>query len=426
MCVVAGLACSACLDLSQGNWVFPCPGCDAGTPDSGPQFTMAPHLPWPQLINDGGAVISAPRLVTIATDGDPLAQNFFDLVDTVVTNPWLATVGGEYGVGAATSGGSYLGPALPFDGGTVSLSWSEMQSYVQGAIDAGVPAPNGQTAYLIFMPEGTQYEGAYESDVWAPFWLPGASSQGDFTAFIYRGSPLSGESQFDEMSVNATRVLINLLADPFSPVGPAWNLPVGTVPWQGSPLAVPGFGRSLIPTRAADLCDGARIEEQEASGPFALTRSWSNSAAARGGDPCIPAVGQPYYNVTFPQEWFEAYPGQTVSIPIVGWSTAAVADWSVYAYVYGGTEDFSVISTTMRLPITSPLGEEQVGNCDPLPGMNNGVTAQLQLTVPDAVVSGDYVTFQITSAYVDAELCSDPPPAAGDAKHEARFGVYVP
>jgi hypothetical protein len=417
--VLVAAATCACLDLSANHWTFA--GIDAGEPpDSGPGFVPATHLPWPQLVNDGGSVLAHTELVTVATQGDLLAPNFFAFMDTVVTDPWLATVGAEYGVGAATSGGSYLGPPLEPDGG-VAVTWSQLQAYVAGVIDAGAPPPNGQSVYVVFLPPGAKINGASPSAEWSSFALPGQVAEGDMLLAILRATPLSGESAFDAVTVDATQHIVGLATDPWPPLGPAWFLPEGSPPWEGDPAAAD----ESIDIRAGELCRDTRIAVAADGGPYAFARSWSNAAASQGGDPCLPAVSSPYYNVSYPQAWFAVDAGQAFTLPVNGWSTASVPDWMVTAEVFAVDGGFAGL-TTAGLTFTTAQGPEQVGNCPPMPGMNNGVSGSVQFTVPATIASGDTAVLRIFSVYLDATLCSDAPLSAGDPKHESFVGLYAP
>jgi hypothetical protein len=409
---------SACLAVAPDGTNFLCnpateTDCDAGVPDAGMSFLPASHSAWPQLVNDAGTVIASPRLVTIAASNDPLAPDFFSFADSIVNSPWLAQVGAEYGVGAAVSGGHFLGAPLPGpDGGSTSMTLTQYQDYLQSVISSGAPAPNGETIYLLVVPAVDPH---YFVCTFSSF--PASNPHGDMLLVIPRGKPLSGETLLDEMTVSTTRCLINELTDPTPPLGPAWTLPPTSPPWAGEPWAV--FLDSS--TRAGDLCLDTRIEEPGSGGSYAFARAWSNAVATQGGDPCVPSSGQAYYSVTFPQQWVAVSAGQSTSIPFTGWSTAPVADWSLHVAPEKFIGGFSSLT---ELAISSPLGEAPTGNC--APSMNNGVTASLQFTVPENVSSGDFAVLDVTSVNEDPTLCSDPPPSAGDAKHHQEVGVYVP
>jgi hypothetical protein len=415
--LLAAAATASCLDLSASQWTFA--GTDAGiTPDSGPGFVPAPHLPWPQLVNDGGQVIASPRLVTLAASNDVLAPNLFSLANAIVESPWLAQVGAEYGVGAASSGGSFVGAPLPVDGGPTSLTWTDLTDYARAAVAAGAPLPDGRTVYLAFMPPGTTIYGSLNA-YWSAFSLADAGATGDMLLAIPSAAPFPGESPFDALSRLATEHLIGVTTDPWPPLGPAWLLPLDAPP-VGSPMVVD----QTAAYRAGDLCRNTRILETTDAGTFVFSRSWSNAAAARGGDPCIPATAQAYYNVSFPQTWYAVDAGASVTVPLTGWSTQPTGDWLVYvsAYTSGGFSAWTASSVV----VTTDAGLEQVGNCTPMPGMNNGVPGSLQFTVPPGVVSGDSATLFVTSVFLDPTLCSDPQVSFGDVKHLGYVGVYAP
>ncbi len=419
---------TACLSTVGPGGTFLCDpitgeDCDAGSPDGGAPFVTAPHSAWPELAGGSGSVMASPRLVAIAASNDLVSQNLFDFVDTIVASDWMSQVGSGYGVGSATSGGQFIGPPLADADGGTDITWSEAQSYVQQVVGAGAPAPDGRTIYVVFLPPGfTTIDGHH----WIVSWdrYPATGSAGDLALLVPRSTPLSGESQFDEVTRTTTRYLMSLLTDPPSPPGPGWSLPEATPPWQSEPAAALFASQ---PTMAGDLCMDNRVEDAGAQSTYAFARIWSNTAAALGGDPCLPSSSQPYYNVSFPQTWYAVSAGQSVSIPFVGWTTAPAGDWGVYAGFSRAQGGFSTPTlTSARLAISTSLGEEQIGNCNPLPGVNNNVSGTIQFTVPDAVVSGDYGVINIDSVYLDPQGCSDPPASQGDAKHHNFVGVYVP
>ena len=79
----------------------------------------------------------------------------------------------------------------------------------------------------------------------------------------------------------------------------------------------------------ADLCDETTVQ-----GGYGLPTIWSNSAAAKGGDPCVPAIGLPYISVD-PSPRHVTIParaGASVDVTLTGWSTALVGDWLIRAF----------------------------------------------------------------------------------------------
>ncbi|MEI8259275.1 MAG: hypothetical protein WCJ30_26705, partial [Deltaproteobacteria bacterium] len=89
-------------------------------------------------------------------------------------------------------------------------------------------------------------------------------------------------------------------------------------------------------------------------------------------DPCLPTdTSRPYFNVsTTPDEARAVMPGETVTFPIVGWSTAPIPAWTVTAYAALGS-----FTPTARVS----------------PGrMNNGVAGTVTVNIPASAPSGSY------------------------------------
>jgi hypothetical protein len=180
-------------------------------------------------------------------------------------------------------------------------------------------------------------------------------------------------------------------------------------PWVGSVWTEnEGSSKSEI----GDPCDGERIRVDG----FLYQRLFSNEAAAKGGDFCMPSTGLPYFSVSeLPNEakgWYETTAGGSVTIPIVGWSTAPVADWEVTLVTEPESANFqATIDTGTTVTINSVTH----------PTMNNGRQATLTVAVPSSAPSGFWGAVLLNSTYVGgaSEL-------GDDTYHQWVVGVYVP
>ena len=85
------------------------------------------------------------------------------------------------------------------------------------------------------------------------------------------------------------------------------------------------------------MCNPQSVME----GGYRMPTSWSNSAAAAGGDPCVPSDGAPYIDVAVApaQAVLSGDVAGTASLVLTGWSTAPVGDWFVNAIVVGPDAD---------------------------------------------------------------------------------------
>src|SRR5262249_30165651 len=141
----------------------------------------------------------------------------------------------------------------------------------------------------------------------------------------------------DAYTLAATREIADAITDPDA--GRGWALRAsGAVPldqqsaWVG---AVPSLHDEV-----ADLCEGARVR----IGGFLFQRTYSNVAAARGGDPCVPAMPDAYFSTTP-----AVPPGETVD----GWTDVAIDGAASCA---GG-------ETTVSIPIYGWSGDDGAGGC---------------------------------------------------------------
>jgi hypothetical protein len=162
--------------------------------------------------------------------------------------------------------------------------------------------------------------------------------------------------------------------------------------WTRPPLEIL-FGGEL-----GDNCEATFITE----GTFVYQRIWSNLAAAKGGDPCVPHRSQDaYINVSVPQTWYKISPGESVPIPITGFSDRATSDWVVELPAPYGAFTASVAGASASNQIT----------------MNNGQQATLTLQAGTNAASGDWAIMQLISRV------SAP---GGDPFERWLVGMYVP
>src|SRR5262249_55967901 len=155
---------------------------------------------------------------------------------------------------------------------------------------------------------------------------------------------------------------------------PAYIMTGGNYPWTGSAWYFQGGGEN------GDLCVGTSIYDST----YKFQRVWSNTAAAAGGDPCVPAIGDAYYSVSAPKDWY-SLTGCSVRIPLTGFSTKRVGDWIVDASQFRGSTTFNV---SLSSPTTTTIQGQKVNT------INNGRTATLNVSGGS---SGDYAYIWIVS-----------------------------
>ena len=383
---------------------------DGGAADGGAAFAPAPHVPWPVLQNQGGPVLKDPALVALVPANHALAAELGAFTASVPSSRWWSAVSAESGLGTLTAEthttAAWTGA---FDDGGVS-------SYVQAAITAGtIPKPNGHRLYLLFVPDAVTGQCVGQLG-YHDTWPKGGQSPGDVLAVVEwcPPDPLV-PAQEDELTWTASHEIAEGSTNPQFGSAPAWVMATpASEPWTESPwFSVVG--------EVGDLCDSSF----ELEGGFLYERVWSVSAAAQGGDPCIPSVSASYWdvsNVSTPG-WIEVKPGATVDVPLTGWSSAPAPPWwQLGTYVTRSSSGFSGASVS----ITSPRSG-WFGSCPHLPIADDAGaagTVTLHVSVPAAAKSGDWAVAEIDSFRQNGPGCSAA--RGGDARHYWFVGVYVP
>jgi len=161
------------------------------------------------------------------------------------------------------------------------------------------------------------------------------------------------------------------------------------------------------------MCEGTRYLD----GGFYYQRVFSNQAAALGGDPCVPAIPTPYFNVAT-NGWYSTTTGE-VSVPITGWSVGTVEEWVMFPI--SGQHTPSLPSATLSFSCPDTVLANGVRYC----GINNGKTGTLRVVLPPGSGSQSFFTFHLFSLRIgaDGQLVAAP---GEDNFHTWIFGVYVP
>jgi hypothetical protein len=365
-------------------------GADAGRGEGGPAgdvgtdaFVVGPHAALPQVPKNGGPVLAHPQLVTVsfaeagdagAPDGGLTASRVAAFGDWIVGSAWLSQVGQDYGVGLGTHVHVTLGP-VPSE----SMTDDEVQALLAAHMqDGSLPSAAsdggaGDYLYELFFPVGTTVSapsGLGGGDTCVPYggdFLGGYHWQTTAPQVAYAVVPTCSSGALVESTAaiesEASHELIEASTDPFPETSLGWAITDQTSPW--------GF----LDGEVADLCSPEQVEEAG----FTVQRIWSNSAAASGTNPCVPAPEEPFYDATtIPSSVQSVLAGKKISFEVQGFSSAAVTPWSVMAFTSGGT--FDPLPTLDR----ASLGNDQ--------------TATLTLTIPTSVVSQDYALVIVNSS----------------------------
>jgi hypothetical protein len=376
------------------------------------RFVTAPHRAWPVLAAEtGGAHVLRPmKLVTLVAANDDSASSLFAFSDAAIASKWWHAMGDEYGAGAPAESVHVTVPAIDHD-----LLAPEITAIIDTARTNGsAPAPNGNTLYLLYVPAPYAATGA-SSTAYHDAYPKGAAALGDGYAVVSRANAETGESILDELTERASHEIMEAVTD----TSAGWRLPrASSTPWNDANSSIWSAVQPGV-IENGDLCELSRIREKG----FLYQRGWSNKAAALGGDPCVPALAEPYFNVTVADDWFEIEPGGSSKIPFTGWSTAAAADWQVNVGPNHGSGALAELTPGPSLTITTTRGVGTAHKCGARQGVNNGVTGTITVTAPAQAKSGDFVVLWIRSFREDATTC-DPLPDS-DFTHFWPVGVHV-
>ena len=271
-------------------------GCGSSTEPSAPPGTGKSRFPL--LTNGSGHVLSPLRLVVVVAANDNLRDSLAAFAKAIPSSQWWRAVATPFGVSPTATAVTVTGPAIAPDS---QWTFTNVTNYVQAAaIDSAGYRPDGHTLYLIFLPPGVRCSAGGSCARYSAFHVPFGS---DALALVTRSAP-GLISSMESATVTASHELIEAATDPMLD---AWRL-VGTfLPWNSSPWALDDGGSF---EENADLCGGTRYLE----GGFYYQRIFSNQAAVLGGDPCVPSIALPYYNVAPDNDWYPTTTGD-VTVP---------------------------------------------------------------------------------------------------------------
>jgi hypothetical protein len=390
---------------------------DAGTSDvqdGAITFLAAPHLPWPTILDHGGHILDPLRVVTVVAADEPYAPDLQAFGDSIAASSWFAAFASEYGITGTPT--HILVKGAHVASGT-SFTQVQMNQYIADTVAAASPplAPDGRTVYVLFLPPGTTLtvNGAPDTTCSrVPYHAP-YGTLGDGMAVLTR-CPGSFPSQLAMFTAVAAHEIAEAATNPSYATDPAWGLWVADTktPWQSSVWNEVEMESSV---EIGDLCIFTRTVEKG----FALQRIFSNAAAAKGGDPCVPASSVPYFGVSPDPKtggWFSATAGATVNVPLVGWSTAKTADWLVWPA--GGKSKVGPLFPAVLTSATTRTVDTHT-----YATTNNGNALTLEVSIPPTAASGWWGAVHLWSWHADG---SGAYVAGEDFGHESVVGFYVP
>lgn len=268
---------------------------DAASLDHGAPSTKYPAFtPWfGEIRNNGGAVLSAPVIVTVTWLGDGDADGLEAFGDHLGDTTYWAAVGKDYGVGKTTSGASYhvrMKTAAPS-----TLADTEAEAFVSDHAthpgkDGFPSSPTDQYLYVLYIPNSTSltYAGADMCSSGIGGYHTSANAGAFDVAYAIVGD--CGGGGIGERTVTASHEIAEAATDPRPGTNPGYvHFTDETVVWG----ALHGYLDEV-----GDVCNSQFFMDSEGSFKAYVQRSWSNSSGKAGHDPCVPTSTEVYFNTT--------------------------------------------------------------------------------------------------------------------------------
>ena len=264
-------------------------------PSSGPYPALAPDIG--QIVDQGGTLLTAPKIVTVTWTADPNEAALEDFGDRLGASAYWQQVVGEYGIGPATSGAANHVRVSTPPPATIEVTdletWFTQQ--VQDPATSGWPAWDAQTSYVVYVPTATQLTSGGVDTCSLHASLHSEVEVGTTAVtYVFIDESCNGNlSVLDGATSAAAHEIVEDVTNPY--------------PYSGKALIgfdAPHLAWSLLggeqDVEIGDICEN--LSDAVFSGPsdlpYALQRVWSNSSAAAGHSPCIPQSTEPYFNIT--------------------------------------------------------------------------------------------------------------------------------
>jgi hypothetical protein len=324
---------------------------------------------FPQMPNNGGPLLVQPQLVTMTFDDDPDGDTMQAFADWIVTSDWLTTVGGEYGIGPGTNQHIHMSAV------NAAVTDTDIRNWLVANIQSGfLPPPGDASAPTLYV--WMLGPGARMTD-------PGGWCTGGYHDEMTIGSqqvayavvPTCPHDQVHALTPaqyrqgRASHELIEAFTDPFPESAPGIRFIDSSQLWSST------YGE------VGDVCVWNYLPFTAPGGAtFYAQRSWSNAAAALGGDPCVPQpAGLTYFNVKAVPSFVFAKPGDSVTFTLQGWTAGGTHGswWIIQSF--SAWHDFAI----------SPVMSAKT--------IADGGQATVTIPVPATAVTGQHVSITIDS-----------------------------
>jgi len=371
--------------------------CGSSTSSSGPSGTYPAFQPnIGQIVNQGGTLLTSPKIVTVTWQSDPNASTFEAFGDKIGASSYWKTAVGQFGVGAATSGtANHVRIAKDL---AATIEGTDLETWLLTQLttaSSGFPAPDAQTLYVIYLSPSTELtesgadaclgSGTTHAQVQMPdnSWVPYVFVDGRCEASL---------SAVDSTTGQASHEISEAVTNPLSFTSPG----------------VTGFDpqhqawAQVADNEIGDICElfPDAFFKGPTDLPFELQRLWSNTAAAAGHNPCAPEPSDPYFNVTpLNMQTVSAQIGNApMGVMTLGY-TIPVGSTSTFTAGYysdapTGYWDVKAVEGTFVTPATTPHLTVSLKGATGL----NGDIVEVTVTVNSAPASGNAIVLTLESS----------------------------
>jgi hypothetical protein len=305
------------------------------------------HASLPLEVYNDGPLLTAPVVVTVTFEGDPMAAELESFGQSVASSAWWDAVRSGY---CANGGATCVGDGP--QGTMVELTTlaanrytdsdqggGTLQEWLTSAMTSGVlPMPDSNTLYVLYFPSTTTIS------------LDGVDSCVEDGFGGYHNSMMFGAQRVPYVAA----IECEPIASPFPNIATLTALQNTTMTTsheiaEASTDPVPPTGYTIDDTdpnnwgwidvtgggEAADMCvDFLSLNQDETSdGSFTVQRIWSNAQATSGLDPCnpLPPGGDVYFNAAPRQAFFIVAVGESVTFEVDAFASAPMGDWTLTA-----------------------------------------------------------------------------------------------
>ncbi len=388
-------AAEAAADAGYVNQAPHCTASDAGIPPAFSAGAIPALSSLAQVENSGGSTLHHPTFVSVTFPNDPYAAELADFVASVGCTDWWHAVTADYGVGDAVAGP----PVALTESAPTSIDDTGIRSWLAQKIESGdpqFPEPTGDIIYVVWYPETTTItlQGLTSCQGFDGYHEGGQLTDG--TRFSYAVLPRcptggGGGSPVDYLTLAASHEIVEGSTDPQPDTAPAFAEPdTNHMGWLLAEASEVG-----------DLCEYDPNSAYLPPGyPWYVQLIYSNSAAAAGTNPCVPAASPTYFygaplvadtasldlaqtGTPVPTAVAHVAVGTSVQVPVKLVGSAGVGAMQVQAY------DIAALTqapTTLGLTLSAATGS---------PGDTLTLTIDKQAASPQGGVTGFVIVTQI-------------------------------